>query len=135
LRVPHYCAKNDEFFLVCQLYHSDTKNVTLFGIEYIITAAQYKTLPDREKPNWHYNKVEFASNRADPKFPDLKPDQAKAEMHKAMNTYGKVILTWNPNDKLAVFPPQVQQVDNPFMVNSTVKPESIEGIFNQTQNY
>jgi len=33
---------------------------------------------------------------------------------------GKVIITWNPNDDMPSFPPQVQLVDHPFMVNATV---------------
>ncbi len=72
----------------------------------IITAEQYTTLPDREKPNWHCNKIESISNRVDPKFPELSPEQAKAEMQKAMDTFGKVIVTWNPNELLPAFPPQ-----------------------------
>lgn len=135
LRVHHYCTMNEKLFLVCQLYDSDSKNATLIGVEYIITAEQYVTLPDREKPNWHYHKVEFAPNRADPKFPELTLEQAKSEMQKAMDTYGKVIITWNPNDLFPVYPPQIQQVEHPFMINSTVKPESMQGSFNQTLHY
>jgi ubiquinone/menaquinone biosynthesis C-methylase UbiE len=40
-------------------------------------ADQYKSLPNREKPNWHYHKIEFATNRADPMFPELPLAQAK----------------------------------------------------------
>lgn len=135
LRVHHYCKMSDKIFLVCQLYDSESQNATLIGMEYIITHEQYNSLPDREKPNWHYHKIEFAANRADPKFPELNPEQAKAEMQKAMDTYGKVIITWNPNDLLPAFPPQEQQVEHPFMVNSTVKPETMKGSFNQTLIY
>jgi hypothetical protein len=135
LRVHHYCKIDEKIFLVCQLYDSHDINATLIGVEYIITAEQYTTLPDREKPNWHYHKIEFAFNRADPKFPELNPEQAKAEMQKAMDTYGKVIITWNPNDLLPAFPPREQQVEHPFMVNSTVKPETMKGSFNQTLDY
>ena len=56
-------------------------------------------------------------------------------MMKAMDTYGKVIITWNPNDNLPTFPPQEQQVEHPFMVNATVKPETTSGSFNQTLKY
>lgn len=135
LRVHHYCKMSDKIFLVCQLYDSESQNATLIGMEYIITHEQYNSLPDREKPNWHYHKIEFAANRADPKFPELNPEQAKAEMQKAMDTYGKVIITWNPNDLLPAFPPQEQQVEHPFMVNSTVKPETMNGSFNQILIY
>jgi hypothetical protein len=135
LRVHHYCKMSDKIFLVCQLYDSESQNATLIGMEYIITHEQYNSLPDREKPNWHYHKIEFAPNRADPKFPELNAQQTQSEMMKAMDTYGKVIITWNPNDNLPTFPPQEQQVEHPFMVNATVKPETTSGSFNQTLKY
>ena len=96
---------SDKIFLVCQLYDSESQNATLIGMEYIITHEQYNSLPDREKPNWHYHKIEFVPNRADPKFPELNAQQTQSEMMKAMDTYGKVIITWNPNDNLPAFPP------------------------------
>lgn len=135
LRVQHYCKPNDKIVLVCQLYDSTSKNATLIGTEYVITADQYNSLPNREKPNWHLHKIEFAPNRADPMFPELPAAQAKALMGKLMDTYGKVIITWNPKDKLPAFPPQVEQVQHPFMVNATVKPEAHAGSFNQTLKY
>jgi hypothetical protein len=135
LRVQHYCKPNDKIVLVCQLYDSASKNATIIGVEYIITADQYNSLPNREKPNWHLHKIEFRPDRADPMFPDLTPAQANALMGKLMETYGKVIITWNPRDKLPAFPPQVQQVQHPFMLNSTAKPETNGESFNQTLKY
>ena len=71
LRVWHFCKPNDKIMMVCQLYDSNSPNATLIGVEYMITTDAYKNLPDREKPNWHYHKEEFAPNRANPKFPQL----------------------------------------------------------------
>jgi hypothetical protein len=68
-------------------------------------------------------------------FPELSAAQAKAVMGKLMDTYGKVILTWNPKDTLPAFTPQIEQVQCPFMVNATVKPEIHAGSFNQTLKY
>jgi hypothetical protein len=135
LRVQHYCKPNDKIVLVCQLYDSTSKNATLIGVEYIITADQYNSLPNREKPNWHLHKIELRPDRADPMFPELTPAQAMTLMGKLMDTYGKVIITWNPRDNLPAFPPQVEQVQHPFMVNSTAKPETKGGSFNQTLKY
>jgi hypothetical protein len=135
LRVQHYCKPNDKILLVCQLYDSNSSNATLIGIEYIISADQYKSLPDREKPAWHYHQIEFATNRADAKFPDLNPQKEGESLKKLADTYGKVILTWNPKDKLPAFPPQVEEVQHPFMINSTANPNTIHGTFNQTLKY
>jgi hypothetical protein len=137
LRVWHYCKPNDKILMVCQLYDSNSPNATLMGVEYMITADAYNNLPEREKPNWHYHKEEFAPNRADPKFPQLSEQQQNATLKGLEETYGKVIITWNPNDKAPLFPPQIQQVQHPFMVNTTVTPqtETQSGNFNQTLDY
>jgi hypothetical protein len=120
LRVDHYCKPNDKIMMVCQLYDGPSAKATLIGIEYIITQQQYDSLPDREKPYWHAHSEEFARDRADPMMPELSPEEAKAEMAKLRPTWGKVIITWQPNDDMPSFPPQVQLVDHPFMVNATV---------------
>jgi Protein of unknown function (DUF1264) len=120
LRVEHFCKPHDRIMMVCQLYDSNSANATLIGIEYIITQEQYDSLPNREKPYWHAHREEFSPTRADPRMPELSPDQARAEMAKMLSTWGKVIITWVPNDDMPSFPPQVQLVDHPFMVNATV---------------
>ncbi len=124
LRVEHFCKPSDKIMMVCQLYDSNSANATLIGIEYIITQQQYDSLPDREKPYWHAHREEFSPNRADPMMPELTPEQAQAEMAKMLPTWGKVIITWMPGDDMPSFPPQVQLVDHPFMVNATVTSSS-----------
>ena len=94
--------------MICQLYDSNLPNATLVGIEYMITVDAYNVLPNREKPNWHYHVEEFAPNRADPKFPQLSEQEQNATLKKLENSYGKIIITWNPNDNAPAFPPQVQ---------------------------
>jgi hypothetical protein len=90
-----------------------------------------------KKTYWHYHKQEFAPNRADPKFPQLSEQQQNATLKGLEETYDKVIITWNPNDKGPVFPPQIQQVQHPFMVNTTITPqtETQSRNFNQTLDY
>jgi hypothetical protein len=120
LRVEHFCKPHDSIMMVCQLYDSNSANATLIGIEYMITQEQYDSLPNREKPYWHAHKEELRPERADPMMPELSPEQAQAEMAKMFPTWGKVIITWIPSDDLPSFPPQVQLVDHPFMVNATI---------------
>jgi hypothetical protein len=120
LRVEHFCKPHDRVMMVCQLYDSNTGNATLIGIEYMITQEQYNSLPDREKPYWHAHREEFRPERADPMMPELSPEQVQAEMAKMLPTWGKVIITWMPTDDMPSFPPQVQLVDHPFMVNATI---------------
>jgi Protein of unknown function (DUF1264) len=120
LRVEHFCKPHDSIMMVCQLYDSNSANATLIGIEYMITQEQYDSLPNREKPYWHAHREELRPERADPMMPELSPEQAQDEMAKMFPTWGKVIITWIPSDDLPSFPPQVQLVDHPFMVNATI---------------
>jgi hypothetical protein len=124
LRVEHFCKPHDTVMMVCQLYDSNSANATLIGIEYIITQQQYDSLPNREKPYWHAHREELRPERADPMMPELTPEQTQAEMAKLHPTWGKVIITWIPSDDMPSFPPQVQLVDHPFMVNATVTSSS-----------
>ncbi|WP_458720427.1 DUF1264 domain-containing protein [Candidatus Nitrosocosmicus sp. R] len=137
LRVYHFCKPNDKIMMVCQLYDSSSPNATLIGVEYMIDSKTYQALPDREKPNWHYHKEEFSPDRANPKFPLLNDQQQKEWLVKLSESYGKVILNWNPMDILPAFPPQIQQVQHPFMLNQTVNNNTEEyvGSFNQTLDY
>src|SRR6185312_4625197 len=77
LRVYHFCKLDDKIMMVCQLYDSSSSNATLIGVEYMIDSKTYQALPDREKPNWHYHKEEFAPDKANPKFPLLNDQQQK----------------------------------------------------------
>ncbi|HKR74149.1 MAG TPA: DUF1264 domain-containing protein, partial [Candidatus Nitrosocosmicus sp.] len=77
LRVYHFCKPNDKIMMVCQLYDSNSPNATLIGVEYMIDSKTYQAIPDREKPNWHYHKEEFAPDRANPQFPLLNDQQQK----------------------------------------------------------
>ncbi len=137
LRVYHFCKPNDKIMMVCQLYDSSSSNATLIGVEYMIDSKTYQALPDREKPNWHYHKEEFSPDRANPKFPLLNDQQQKEWLVKLSESYGKIILNWNPMDTLPAFPPQIEQVQHPFMVNQTVNnsTEKYVGSFNQTLKY
>jgi hypothetical protein len=70
----------------------------------------------------------------DPKLPMLIEQQQNATMKTLAGSYGKVIITWNPSDEAPIFPAQEIQVQHPFMVNTTVSPETETqaGTFNQT---
>lgn len=80
---------------------------------------------------------EFSADRANPKSPLLNDHQQKEWMAKLSESYGKVILNWNPMDNLPVYPSQLQQVQHPFMVNQNVNnsSEKFVGSFNQMLNY
>jgi hypothetical protein len=68
---------------------------------------------------------------------NVSEQQQNATLKKLEESFGKVIITWNPNDRVPIFPPQEIQVQHPFMVNTTVSPEAETqaGTFNQTLEY
>jgi hypothetical protein len=135
LRVWHYCTPHHSIMAVCTLFDSNQTNASLIGIEYMITPEDYNQLPEREKPYWHYHVTDFAPDRADPHFPTLTAEEEKKMLKMVENSYGKVILTWNPNDELPAFPPQEIIVQHPDMVNKSSIPETHIGNFNQTLDY
>jgi hypothetical protein len=65
----------------------------------------------------------------------LSADDEKKVLKMIEDSYGKVILTWNLNDKLPAFPPQVPIVQHPDMVNKSSTPETHIGTYNQTLDY
>ena len=75
--------------------------------------------------------------RANPIFPLLNDTQQEQWIVKMLNSYRKVILNWNPLDKLPIYPSQIQQVQHPFMINKTLDniTEKYVGSFNQTLEY
>src|SRR5688572_27220574 len=135
VRVWHFCTPHHSIMAVCTLFDTNQTNASLIGIEYMITPEHYNQLPEREKPYWHHHVTEFAPDRADPHFPILTAEEEKKMLKMVENSYGKVIITWNPNDKLPAFPPQIQIVQHSDMVNKTTIPETTIGSFNQTLNY
>src|SRR5690606_10628876 len=57
----HYCDQVDEDFAQCVLYDGDTEDARLHGIEYIVSARLYETLPPEEKAYWHPHNYEILS--------------------------------------------------------------------------
>lgn len=107
LDVYNYCsASSGRILASCLLFDGNTKNAALIGIEYVISAKHYASLPDREKPNWTPVSVEEATD-VDLRFPYLTPQQLQGLSKQFEGAYAKLIITWNPNDKLPQYPPQV----------------------------
>ncbi|MDD5580929.1 MAG: DUF1264 domain-containing protein [Methylobacter sp.] len=104
--VHHHCKAYDDGALVCLMFHSGMKDQDKpIGFEYIITTAQYNTLPEAEKHYWHYHKTEFS--RAHATFPDLTKEESEKLLPAIRETYGKVIYFQKPEDKLPLGEPYV----------------------------
>ncbi|MDQ4012787.1 MAG: OBAP family protein [Thermoproteota archaeon] len=105
LDVHFYCSsESGGIMATCLIFDGNATDSSLIGIEYIISAEQYATLPEREKPNWSPISAEEESEL---RYPNLSPQQLQQVEEQFRDTYVKLILTWNPTDNLPQYPPQV----------------------------
>jgi hypothetical protein len=105
LDVHIYCSNASGGILAsCLLFDGNSTNATLIGIEYIISSKQYASLPDREKPIWTPVAEEAES---DLRFPNLTPQEIQGFFKQLEGAYIKLIITWDPQDNLPLYPPQV----------------------------
>jgi hypothetical protein len=109
--VHHHCKAYDDQTLVCLMFHSGMKDQDKpIGFEYIITTAQFNSLPEAEKRYWHYHKVEIP--RAHASFPDLTQEEAGKLLPAVNETYGKVIYFQKPEDQFPLGEPYILSVQD-----------------------
>jgi hypothetical protein len=139
VRAHHYCSHQNEDVLQCVIYDSHGKDARLIGIEYIISEAIFKGLPEEEKKLWHSHRYEVMSGQLiAPGVPDV---AEKEVMKKLVTTYGKTWHTWqiDRGDKLPLGLPKlmmgftadgqgdqkmIEQRDKDLGTNTTKKKES-----------
>lgn len=102
----HYCKGGlPDGVTECQLYDSDAANARLIGVELIIGADAYASLPEAEKSLWHYHKEEIGL--VDPVLPEMTEEEAAAFTKSIEETYGKIFLIWDTSrHRLPVGQPQ-----------------------------
>lgn len=92
LQVEHYCSHANGDVLQCVVYDSDRPDARLIGIEYIISEALFRQLPEEEKQLWHSHRYEVMSGQLT--APGATPAEEKALMRDLVNTYGKTWHLW-----------------------------------------
>ena len=93
IEAHHFCQQMNEDFMQCALFDGDTAAARLTGIEYIISAALFDSLPAEEKRLWHPHNAEILSGQL--MAPGL-PQLAEHELMKGkVNSYGKTWHTWS----------------------------------------
>jgi Protein of unknown function (DUF1264) len=103
----HYCAHLNDEVLQCVLYDSNKPGARLIGIEYIVSARIFESLPAEEKKLWHSHNYEVKSGVLT--APGM-GDTAEKDLMKALiGTYGKTWHTWQVDrgDKLPLGIPQL----------------------------
>ncbi|KAL9598837.1 MAG: hypothetical protein Q9219_004256 [cf. Caloplaca sp. 3 TL-2023] len=108
----HYCTHVNEDLRQCLIYDTPSPNAKLIGIEYMISGALYKTLPEAERKLWHSHVFEVKSGMLIMPGPDGLPtgvwEQAEfKEMEDIVGLYGKTYHFWQVDrgDKLPLGEP------------------------------
>jgi hypothetical protein len=117
VRADHYCAHLSEDVMQCVIYDSDKKNARLIGIEYIISEALFRQLPEEEKKLWHSHRHEVMSGElVAPGLPEI---AEKELMEKLVTTYGKTWHTWQV-DRDARVPVGIPQLMMAFTADGQI---------------
>jgi hypothetical protein len=92
----HYCAahtggpEGDVF--QCTLFDGSGKNAKLIGVEYLISEAAYRKLPEEEKKYWHAHTYEVLGGGLI--APSMTPKEEMDFMKVVMTLWGKAWHTW-----------------------------------------
>src|SRR2546430_17618640 len=107
LIAQHYCAHLSDEVLQCIIYDSDSNDARIIGIEYIVSAKIFESLPADEKKFWHSHNYEVKSGALT--APGA-PEAAEKDLMKVLiGTYGKTWHTWQVDrgDKLPMGIPRL----------------------------
>ena len=108
MEAHHFCHQVNEDFAQCTLFDGNGAGARLNGIEYIISAKLFDTLPAAERAFWHPHNGEILSGQL--VAPGIPAIAEKELMRKKMNSYGKTWHVWNtghegmPADQLPLGP-------------------------------
>lgn len=93
MEAHHYCAILNDELIQCVIYDGNVKDAKLMGVEYIVSARLFATLPDAEKALWHSHVHEVKSGQL--VAPGIPQPAEHALMAKLVGTYGKTWHTWH----------------------------------------
>ena len=103
----HYCAHLSDEVLQCVIYDSNKPGARLIGIEYIVSARIFESLPAEEKKLWHSHNYEVKSGVLT--APGMADAAEKDLMKVLIGTYGKTWHTWQV-DRDAKLPMGIPQL-------------------------
>jgi hypothetical protein len=93
MEAHHYCTILGDDLIQCVIYDGNVKDAKIMGVEYIVSAKLFATLPESEKPMWHSHVHEVKSGQLiAPGIPEV---AEHALMEKLIHTYGKTWHTWH----------------------------------------
>lgn len=108
MEAHHFCRQLNQDFAQCALFDGNGQDANLSGVEYIISARLFASLPVNEQKYWHPHNGEILSGQL--VAPGLPAVAEKALMKDKMNSYGKTWHLWHtgifgsPSDRLPLGP-------------------------------
>jgi hypothetical protein len=111
LIVHHHCKVYDDMTATCLLFPTGMNDQDkLYGIEFVIPANRYNTLPEEEKKYWHYHLTELP--RVNATTPDMTAEEAAKVKPILDETYGKVVYFWQYGDELPIGEPKAVIIED-----------------------
>jgi uncharacterized protein DUF1264 len=107
MEAHHYCAILNDDIIQCVIYDGNVSDARIMGVEYIVSAKLFATLPSEEKALWHSHVHEVKSGQLiAPGIPDVAEHEL---MEKLVSTYGKTWHLWHTdmNRELPIGMPQL----------------------------
>jgi hypothetical protein len=106
MEAHHYCSIVNEDLIQCVIYDGNVRDAKLMGVEYIVSATLFASLPEAEKAMWHSHVHEVKSGQLiAPGIPQVAEHEL---MEKVVGTYGKTLHTWHTShDDLPVGVPLI----------------------------
>lgn len=89
----HFCMTPERGPIQCALFSGFGTDAKLIGVEYIIDANTFASLPAEEKRLWHSHVFEVTSGAL--VLPGMSEREETAFLQNAINTYGKTWHTWS----------------------------------------
>jgi hypothetical protein len=92
VEATHFCIHLRHDLHQCVIFDRNAPDARLIGIEYIISEARFRGLPEDEKRLWHSHHYEVKSGTlVAPRIPDLAEHAYFSDL---VTTYGKTFHTW-----------------------------------------
>lgn len=122
MEAHHYCAQMNEDVIQCVIYDGNRKEARLMGVEYIVSAKVFQTLPEEEKKLWHSHVHEVKSGQLiAPGIPQVAEHEL---LEKIVSTYGKTWHTWHTDQKNTL-PVGFPQLMMGFTADGQIKPQLV----------
>ncbi len=122
MEAHHFCAILNEDVVQCTIFDGNLKTAKLMGVEYIVSARIFESLPEAEKSLWHSHVHEVKSGQL--VAPGIPEAAEHALMTRLVGTYGKTFHTWH-TDRQENLPLGMPQVMMGFTADGQVDPAMV----------